>query len=151
MKVLLIRPNCEADEIIPPFGLGYLATAIKDEYNVKILDGLKEGLTNEKLKSFLKENKFNFIGIQVFSYHIGAVRDYIKIIKEVSPLSAIILGGPHISCDPNNVFNYFPEVQFAFQGEAEIGFKKLLDLLNGEPSGNKNFFEVPGLIFKKEN
>ena len=49
LNVLLMRPDAMSDELIPPFGLGYLATAIRKNHDVKILDGIKEKLTLEKI------------------------------------------------------------------------------------------------------
>ena len=37
----MMKPYSESDELIPPFGLGYLATAVRKK-NVKILDGIKK-------------------------------------------------------------------------------------------------------------
>lgn len=157
LKVLLIRPNSEADELIPPFGLGYLAAACREKHDIQILDGLKEKLTSETLKKYLLENYFDVIGIQVFTCYINIVKEYIKVIKKILPKVFIILGGPHPSSDPKNIFNFFPSTNFGFKGEAEIGFPKILDFLAqakssadfSENNYNK-LWQIPGLIWKKE-
>lgn len=153
LKILLFRPYSKADELIPPFGLGYLATALRKNHNVQILDGIKENMIPENFKEFLRENKFDVIGIQLFTFHINAVKEYIRVIKKVIPETKIILGGPHPSCDPNNIFYYFPDANFAFRGEAEIGLAKLVDLLSeNENIKEQDLKEIPGLIFRdKEN
>lgn len=153
LKILLFRPYSKADELIPPFGLGYLATALRKNHDTQILDGIKENMTPENFKEFLRENKFDVIGIQLFTFHINAVKEYIRVIKKVSPESKIILGGPHPSCDPINIFYYFPDINFAFKGEAEIGLAKLMDLmLASEKINEQELKEIPGLIWRdKEN
>jgi len=153
LNVLLFRPYSKADELIPPFGLGYLATALRKNHNTEILDGIKENMTPDNFKDFLHENKFDVIGIQIFTFHINAAKEYVRVIKELRPETKIILGGPHPSCDPNNIFYYFPKIDFAFRGEAEIGLAKLMDLM--AESGDiedLELKEVPGLIWRdKEN
>lgn len=158
LKVLLIRPNSEADELIPPFGLGYLAAACREKHDIEILDGLKEKLTFEKLEKYLLKKHFDVIGIQVFTCHIKTVKEYINSIKKILPKAFIVLGGPHPSADSKNIFNFFPLANFAFKGEAEIGFSKILDFLARAKSlddfSENNYNElrkIPGLIWKKGN
>ena len=57
LKLLLLRPYSEADELIPPFGLGYLATALRKENDAQILDGIKENMTTENFADFIGKNK----------------------------------------------------------------------------------------------
>lgn len=149
LKVLLMKPYSESDELIPPFGLGYLATAIRKNHDVKILDGIKEKLTLEKFENLLKEEKLDIIGIQIFTFQIIKVKDYIETIKKVLPRAKIILGGPHPSCSPYNIFDFFPKIDWAFKGEAEIGLAKLLDLMAENETGPEHLLEVPGLIWRK--
>jgi len=152
LRVLLMKPYSEADELIPPFGLGYLATAIRAKHEVKILDGVKEKLTLVKFKKILEREKFDVIGIQIFTFHLNAAKGYVRLIKEASPETKIVLGGPHPSCDPENIFSYFPEIDWAFRGEAEIGLARLLDLMSEEKEISRPaLLTVPGLIWRDEN
>lgn len=158
LKVLLIRPNSEADELIPPFGLGYLASMVREKHDIKILDCLKEKLTSENLEKYLLGNYFDVIGIQVFTCHIDTVKEYINSIKKILPRVFIILGGPHPSADPKNIFSFFLSADFGFKGEAEIGFPKILDFLARAKSSAyflgsdyNELRQIPGLIWKKVN
>jgi hypothetical protein len=46
MKVLFVRPISDPHVIIPPIGLGYLATSLKKAgHSVSILDCVKEKMT----------------------------------------------------------------------------------------------------------
>lgn len=152
LKVLLFRPYSKADELIPPFGLGYLATALRKNHDIQILDGIKENMTIENFSGFISENKFDVIGIQIFTFHLNAAKNYINAIKKISPETKIILGGPHPSCDPNNIFYYFPDIDFAFKGEAEIGLARLTDLISANKLQEAELKDIPGLIWRdKEN
>lgn len=148
LKILLMKPYSESDELIPPFSLGYLATAVRKNHDVEILDGIKENLTSEKFENILKEKKFDVIGIQIFTFHIVQTREYIKIIKKVLPEAKIILGGPHPSCSPQNIFELFPDLDWAFKGEAEIGLAKLMDVLAEERINEEISKQIPGLVWK---
>lgn len=151
LKVLLIRPNSKADELIPPFGLGYLASAARKNHDIEILDGLKENLSTETLEEYLYAKPKDVIGIQVFTCHIEIVKKYIESIKKILPNAFIIIGGPHPSADPENIFGYFPEINFAFRGEAEIGFTRILDYLaDKKETGYKLFELIPGLVWKDD-
>ncbi len=148
LKVLLLKPYCQADELIPPFGLGYLATAIRNQHEVAILDCLKERLTPDKLRSFLKHSRYDVIGLQIFTFHISVAIEYLTVIKSVLPQARIVLGGPHPSSDPYNVFNLLPQTDWAFVGEAEIGLPKLLKLIVFDDLVAARFKEIPGLIWR---
>lgn len=148
LKILLMKPYSESDELIPPFSLGYLATAVRKNHEVEILDGIKEKLTFENFENILKEKRFDVIGIQIFTFHIVQAREYIKIIKRVLPEAKILLGGPHPSCSPQNIFELFPDLDWAFRGEAEIGLAKLMDYLAEENLSEESLKQIPGLVWK---
>lgn len=150
LKVLLMKPYSQSDELIPPFGLGYLATAVRKNHEVEILDGIKEKLTLNLFGEILRRGEFDVIGIQIFTFHVAAVREYLELIKKTLPQAKIILGGPHPSCSPQNIFEFLPQADFAFHGEAEIGLAKLLDLLAESQTSTENLVGVPGLIWRRE-
>lgn len=150
LKVLLMRPYSESDELIPPFGLGYLATAVRKNHDVKILDGIKEKLTLEKFENILKKESLDVVGIQIFTFQIIEAKNYIDTIKKVLPKAKILLGGPHPSCSPHNIFNFFSRIDWAFKGESEIGLAKLLDLIAENKTSSEYLSKVPGLIWRKD-
>lgn len=150
LKILLMKPYSESDELIPPFSLGYLATAIRKDHEVEILDGIKDKITLNKFENILKEKRPDIIGIQIFTFHVSIIKDYLRLIKNILPNSKILLGGPHPSCSPFNIFDFFPEIDWAFKGEAEVGLSRLLDYLASDQINEKNLSEIPGLIWKKD-
>jgi len=150
LKVLLMRPYADSDELIPPVGLGYLATALREKHEVQILDGIKEKLTLEKFADILRKGRYDIVGIHLFTYQIKLVSEYANLIKKILPDAKIVLGGPHPSCSPENIFEFFSEIDWAFKGEAEIGFAKLADLVSGNSLSNEQLAGVPGLIWRND-
>ena len=61
MKVLLMIPINRSYVIMPSLGLGYIASAIRNKgHDVEILHGIKDKITPDKFKKFLKKRKFSF-------------------------------------------------------------------------------------------
>lgn len=143
-----MRPDSRSDELIPPLGLGYLITAARHNHDVDFIDGIKEKLTPEKFAEMLNKNSYDVIGIQIFTFQVVRAKDYIKKIKELLPKAKIILGGPHPSCASLTIFQFFPQIDWAFRGEAETGFAKLLDIIASREITDYKLAAVPGLIWR---
>lgn len=148
MKILLMRPYADSDELIPPIGLGYLATAVRQNHEVEILDGIKEKLTAEKFAEILKNGQYDVIGMVIFTFQVKQARDYIELIRKMIPEAKIILGGPHPSCSAENIFEFFPHLDWAFKGEAEVGLARLADIIASGQLSKEELAVVPGLIWR---
>lgn len=148
LKVFLIKPYCQADEMIPPLGLGYLATAIRARHEVEIIDGLKEELTTDKFSQLLRDKNPDVCCFQVFTFQIPQVLEYLEVARASNQDLKIILGGPHPSADAEHIFELFPTANWAFKGEAELGLSQLLDLLVDDKLNEEALANVPGLIWK---
>lgn len=153
MKILLVKPvtpgklvlNC-----IPPIGLGYLATALRQQgfRQVKILDCVKEHLDFNDFEKRIKKYKPDIIGFQVFSQDLAFVKKSLAIIKKNHHEIITIAGGPHPSGLPKEMLTNFKDLDFVFCGEAEIGLPMLVKTLTG--SGRGNFQMVPGLGWRNK-
>jgi len=90
-------------------------------------------------------------GAVCFSCYIWNITATLKLIanlKKVSPNSAIILGGPEVSFDPEEIMRLNPAVDYIIIGEGEITFKELLAFLakgQGEPA------HIEGLTYRQGN
>ncbi|MDY6855659.1 MAG: radical SAM protein [Thermodesulfobacteriota bacterium] len=135
----------------PDLGLGYLATAIRNSgHNVSVRSWNMDPSVKD-FKRYIQENSFDIIGIKVFTKDVAAAKKTIRIIQSVSPHTVIILGGPHPSTsEPEEVMSDFPESDFIFRGEAEIGLPLLIQLI-GEKRKNtsQNLKGIPGLVWRE--
>ena len=131
---------------MPSLGLGYLASVLRNKgHDVKILHSLKEKFNFKDFIRYIKENDFDLIGIQMFTFDLTPTKKHIKIIKKLSPNTTIVLGGYHPSGDPEGTLEFFSDVDFIFSGEAEIGLPKLVETLEK----NKNDFkDISNLVWR---
>ena len=151
MKILFVKPTSHTDSITPPLGLGYLATALRPEHEVDIIDGPKVGLNPRKFARILAESKPDMVGFNVVSMDIYTAAVYLKVVREILPEAVTVVGGPHPSGEPEDTFySYAPDLDYAFVGEAEKGIRVLADILERErrPSDD-DLKAVPGLVWKR--
>lgn len=151
MKIVLINPINRSYVVMPSLGLGYLASELlKDKNEVKILNCLKEDMTFNSFESFVRGEHFDIYAFQMFSYDFSSVKKHLDIIKSLNPSAITIVGGAHPSGDPHGVLKSLDKANFGFYGEAEIGFRKLVqNLMSGDRNGNLD--GVPGLIWRKDD
>lgn len=135
MKVLLINPltlESSMVNITPNLGLGYIATSLKNNgFEVEIWDGVKKGMTKERLLERLKKKDYDVAGFQVYTRSVKEAHEGLKLVKKVNQNAITVIGGPHPSGDPEGSMKYM-NADYAFRGEAEIGFVQLLKKISGE-------------------
>lgn len=147
MKVLLVKPFSTGDHIQPALGLGYLASYLRDRHSVAILDCIKEKIAPHSFGRFIEDRNYDVIGIQCYTFDLANVRKMLFAAKRAK--ATTVIGGPHPSTDPINTMGYFGDtLDYAFCGEAESGFKTLLEFLSGASTVKEA--EIPGLIWKEK-
>lgn len=151
MNVLLTRPvSFRMPIIIPPVGLGYLATALrKSGCRVTILDCAKEKYDYSYFESYIAGSNFDVIGLQLFTADFDSVKKMLGIIKRVNKKIVTIVGGAHPSCTPKTILDELPNTDYAFHGEAEKGIVELVNhiLLKKDKA---NLSHISGLIFRDD-
>lgn len=97
MEILLINSplfrnnNLSDEDILPPLGLGYIATYLMlQNIDVKIIDAIINNISFSNLKNILNEAKPNFIGINIFATNYKIVKD---LIEAIDFKTHIIIGG----------------------------------------------------------
>lgn len=138
--------------LFPDLGLGYIATAVKNAGHDVCLQSWNMDPSAENFKRYLKENKFDVIGIKVFTKDVAAANKTIRLIRSASPDSAIVMGGPHQSTsEPNDVMEDFHECDFAIRGEAETGFPLLIKhIVDNGKHFSGDLEKIPGLVWRSE-
>ena len=92
MRILLISPLYNSYVVAPCLGLGYLASALKENgHDVLILDGLREKIEYEP-------TDWDLIGVTAMSTYFPECINEVKRAKSFGLKT--IIGGPHVICYP---------------------------------------------------
>lgn len=146
VDILLVVPPKSNISVVPPLGLGYLASSLRQQgYKVKILDFVKQNASlSYTVNTIIKENP-RFVGLTILTFNYNKAKELIKFVKQKNPGIKIIVGGVHISALPEFSTQDL-EADFAIIGEAE---EALSGLLKSCDSGLKNFERIKGLVYKE--
>lgn len=145
MKVLLVKPISDMHVVLPPIGLGYLASYCQREIpdiDLKILDCNRERYNQGRFERYVRDFKPDVIGFTAFSMEIDSALRLAAISKEALKGVITVIGGPHASAVPRSVLSNV-SIDYIFRGEAERGFSYFL----------KNFYSAerlnaPGLGYR---
>ncbi|MBI4335863.1 MAG: B12-binding domain-containing radical SAM protein, partial [Candidatus Omnitrophica bacterium] len=151
MKVLLVKPYNTSDHIQPSLGLGYLASAARKNHDVRILDCIKEGMPPSRLIKYIGRHRPDVVGIQCYTFDLNNVREILSGVRHSNPGIVTVIGGPHSSAEPVWTMRRFQrDLDYAFAGEAETGFVKLLDALErGDPA--ESLSGIEGLVYREDS
>ena len=90
----------------------------------------------------------DIVAFSVYIWNVKQILKICRIIKIVDSHIKIILGGPEISFEKENILDDIPYVDFIISGEGEETFKELLLALTEK---KEDFDLIKGLTFRKEN
>lgn len=131
MKVLLIKPRIATDidcAITTPLGILYLAAgARQDGHEVRILDLalIRRDRIRETLSTELEDFRPDLVGLSAISPESKIMAAVARFVREKSPGTLLIAGGPHASNEPLYVLKHTP-VDATVIGEGDITFCKIL-------------------------
>lgn len=154
MRILFVQAistEATATEMVYPIGLVTLASMIKEEYEVEILDlnveedpykALKEKLMNfDPSVTFISLRNIDPLGNKMTSL-IPQFGVAVKMLAALKPEIKIIAGGTGFSLFPKRIMEMFPEISFGIIGEGENSILQLLHHL-------ENPIDVKGLCYRK--
>lgn len=128
LKVFLVKPDSDMHVVLPPIGLGYLASYCQREVSnidLKIIDCHKDRYSPQNFKDRIKEFKPDVIGFTALSMEIDSTLRLCSAVKEISDDIVTIIGGPHASAAPESLLSH-ETVDYIFRGEGEKGFSWFL-------------------------
>ncbi len=145
MKALLLALN--AKYIHTSLALRSIKAFCKDyEKNIHILEMSINHNENDILKCIYQE-KPDIIGISCYIWNMRYVKTLIPILKKILPQATIVLGGPEVSYEGEQILLEY-DADIIMQGEGEETWKEYLDYRNGLIS---HLNEIAGLIYKDVN
>ena len=128
----------------PPMGLLYIQAAVEHTIHESIfLDADLEGWDHQKAAQHSLSYDPDLIGLQAMTFTLPDAYLVAKEIKRLNPDVKIIIGGPHPTIYPKETVG-LEAVDFAFAGEAEVGFPHFLDVFYNPEA----WASIPGIAFK---
>jgi radical SAM superfamily enzyme YgiQ (UPF0313 family) len=142
-KCTLIGIN--AKYIHTNLAIRYLKSYCSEKYdNIDILEfSINDSLGNI-LKSVYGSNA-DIYGFSCYIWNIDIILRLCSSLKKLKPNSIIVLGGPEVSFDSDELMKQHDYIDYIVRGEGEISFLKLLQLINNEIESPIN---VPGLTYR---
>lgn len=161
MKLLLINPpetrmiRADNPEFIdeerganPPLGILYVAAAARKNPNwdVQVIDCVGEGLDYDGLRERVRTSQAQLVGITVLTFTVYDVLETIRVVREETPESRIILGGPHAHIYPVETLGW-DGVDMVAMGEGEPVIHGLLEAFP-DPQAMAS---IRGLVFSNSS
>lgn len=143
MEVLLTALN--AKYVHTNLAVLYLKSAVP-EYNIKI----KEFTINEPTEfiiSSIYQLKADIIAFSCYIWNIEKVMVIASALKKIKPEIKIVLGGPEVSYEVEDLLIRNEFIDFIIIGEGELAFAKLLLYLNKKEF---DLEDIEGLAFRKD-
>ncbi len=153
MKVCLISPpyNSAVESVVgissPPLGLAYIASMLRQNHEVKIIDSNILNYTLEDVEKELRDFNPDIVGITSVTPSIYEAYKVAEIAKKVSEDCTVILGGPHATFTPRQTLEECKYIDVIVRGEGEETARELVE--NIEKGAPLN--EVKGISFRNKN
>jgi len=129
-----------------PYTICLLATMIKEDVDVKIVDAQFYNMSQDEFGAKVEELKPDLVGISMLSSEYALIGDItVDIIKNVNPDIIVVMGGVHVTTMYMNIMKNL-KIDYAIIGEGEYVFRDLIRYLNGEGA-----FPTQGVVYRKEN
>ena len=147
-NVLLLKLSDPTSYVTtPPLGIGYVAAFLKRSgASVDFIDLGNSRISDQDFTDTIKNKRYGYIGIQLYSYQLNAAKKYSGIIKSVLPSSKIVVGGPHPSSEPEHTLSYLKDVDYAIRAEGERPFVGLVN--SGDNPSAGELERIPNLVYR---
>ena len=151
-QVEILDCQTEKKKSIPiPAELSYLKDfyPFNDRSPFKLYSGYYHfGMDYQEIKEKIKDSKADILGISsCFTPYHGEALEIARIIKQWDRNKIVVMGGAHISCDPEGVLRS-PFVDYAILGEGEVRFPLLIEQIQKGKIGN--FEKIDGIGYRKD-
>jgi len=146
--------DCQTEKkkfILIPSELSYLQDfyPFNDRSPFKLYTGYYHfGMEWKEIGQKIKDSKADVFGISSsFTPYHGEAVEIARIIKEWDRRKIVMMGGAHVSCDPENVLKN-PFIDYAVLGEGEIRFPLLIKKIGKKDL--KEITEVDGIGYRQD-
>ena len=151
MKVCLISPpyNSAVKSVVgvssPPLGLAYIASMLRQDHDVKIIDSNILNYTIEDVEKELRSFYPDIVGITSVTPSIYQAYEVAETAKRMRKDCTVVLGGPHATFLPIETLKECRYVDVIVRGEGEETIKDLVETIEK----GENLDNVKGITFRK--
>lgn len=158
LKIVLIDANTGwmkknshvPGQVVLPIGLMYLASFLKKKFgNRQETKIINTAIDIDDVGDLLSQlNLFNpdIIGLRVLSTNKAFFEEILKKIKRNHKNALIVVGGPHVTCQPEDVLR-LKEVDLIVIGEGELTFAELIERV----LKNSDYRDIDGIGYLRGN
>ncbi len=144
MNILLVAINAKyIHSSLALRSIKYYCTDYKD--SIHILETTINNHENEIIKEIYKAAP-NVLGISCYIWNMAFIKTLIPTLKKILPDTTIILGGPEVSYEAENLLLSL-DADIIMEGEGEATWKEYLDYYIKK---DRQLSSVPGLVYKDE-
>lgn len=128
--------------LMPPLGLASIAAFLEQHgLSADIIDCFAYPDSDQIIDAYVRRHRPRFVGATCTTAgFLDAVRIFRRI-KELSPQTCCVVGGPHVSALRERIIQDYPEVDYIVVGEGEGPLRSLMEA-DGNPEG------IAGLIYR---
>ena len=156
MKILLIdNPYHESARntgvLLTSQGLLHIAGSLEAAgHGVGLLDPTAEGLGPSEIVGRIKSYAPDIVGLTAPSYFLLEAFSLARLARLARPKTLIMMGGPHPTFLPEEVFDISPETDILVRGEGELSVVELIDRLSSG-AGPDDLGDIAGVAARKSN
>ncbi|WP_334292127.1 B12-binding domain-containing radical SAM protein [Alkalithermobacter thermoalcaliphilus] len=145
LKILLTTLNSKF--VHTNLAIRYLKAYVKDLIQVDIKEYTINNTIDYILKDIYKED-YSVIGFSTYIWNIEETLKIASSIKKVSPHIKILLGGPEVSYDYDEIMKNNSFIDYIIYGEGEETFREFVKYILKD----KDIKDIDGIVYrKKEN
>lgn len=142
-ETLLIFPRLKYPSGDPPLGVAYLAACLRRAgHAASIFDATFARRPSAALARILREKRYGLVAISALTSMMNDAADLARLVKQVSPESVVVVGGPHATVEPASTAG-LDGVDAVHIGEGEISLPALVDR-------GFDFREAPGFGYYED-
>ena len=154
MKTLLLRLPINLDnrydyeDLMQPYGLACISSMLKNNgCNTVLFDAQAHRLLRHEIIAFIRKNRPDLIGFTAYTSNLLDIVSLLPQIKQDLPLAKIVLGGAHVTVEPELTLKEFPLIDFVVIGEGEITCFELVRALKNRG----DLRSINGLAFRDDD
>lgn len=142
MKIILSTLNSKF--IHTNLAIRYLKNYVRDLTAIDLLE-FNINQNRELIISEIYRKKPDLIGFSTYIWNLEETLRIAEAIKIILPQVKIILGGPEVSYDGEEILERYSFIDFIAYGEGEETFRELISVIL---EGSNNFSNIKGLIYR---